>query len=622
MNYLFRKLGTILSLVVFTLLSINLSAQSSKPNVIIVMTDDQGYGELSRHGNPILKTPNLDKLADESIRFVDFHVAPMCTPTRGQLMTGIDAARNGAINVSSGRSLLRPELKTMADIFKSNGYKTGIFGKWHLGDNYPFRPVDRGFDEAIWFPSSHIGSVPDFWGNVYFDDTYIHNTKRKKFKGYCTDIFFDESIRFMKESVKSGKPFFTYIPTNTPHGPLISKEEDKKAIEAAFDKADFVGKNPKMKEDLSNYLGMVRNIDSNMEKLMAFLEAEKLRENTIVIFLTDNGSTFGSQYFNAGMRGKKTQLWEGGHRVPFFISWPKGELSSPRDLDGLTQVQDVLPTLVDLCQLNSESKFDGINLSDALRGKKDLDDERILVINYSRTPFGFNYPSPFSKSLLSRDQAAVLWKKWRLLNDRELYNLEKDPLQKINVFKHHPKVVNKMRSHLYSWWDDVEDKANEVQRIIIGHNAENPMMITACEWLDVFVDQQGQVAKGTKKYGYWMLDVAEAGDYEIELSRWPKEIGVPINGKPKTSRSINGQIESGTALAIKTARIVIANSENSNVLNGDNSGYKSIRRLVGQDAVSVKFNVRLTTGPIALHTFFGEQNEILCSSYYVYIRRK
>jgi len=164
--------------------------KNKRPNVIIVMTDDQGYGELSVHGNPILKTPGLDELHHQSIRMTNFHVAPMCTPTRGQLITGIDAVRNGAVNVSSGRTLLRNELKTIADYYSEDGYMTGIFGKWHLGDNYPFRPQDRGFQESLWFPSSHIGSVPDYWGNNYFDDVYIRNGEREHFKGYCADLFF------------------------------------------------------------------------------------------------------------------------------------------------------------------------------------------------------------------------------------------------------------------------------------------------------------------------------------------------------------------------------------------------------------------------------------------------
>jgi arylsulfatase len=153
-----------------------------KSNVIVVITDDQGYGDLSCHGNPVLKTPHLDRLHAESVRLTDFHVAPMCTPTRGQLLTGVDCLRNGAMNVSSGRALLRRGIPAMADLFAASGYRTGQFGKWHLGDNYPYRPQDRGFHEALFFPSSHIGSAPDFWDNDYFDDSYIHNGKREQYQ--------------------------------------------------------------------------------------------------------------------------------------------------------------------------------------------------------------------------------------------------------------------------------------------------------------------------------------------------------------------------------------------------------------------------------------------------------
>ena len=192
----------------------NNANNSTKPNVIVIMTDDQGYPELSIHGNPILDTPNLDKLANNSVRFKDFHVTPMCAPTRGELLTGMDNAVNQLSNVSSGRSLLKPGIPTMGNIFLANGYATGVFGKWHMGSNYPYRPQDRGFEKSVWFSSSHIGSVSDFWGNDYFDDTYWHNGKKQKYEGYCTDVFFDESKRFIAQSVKDQKPFFTYIATN------------------------------------------------------------------------------------------------------------------------------------------------------------------------------------------------------------------------------------------------------------------------------------------------------------------------------------------------------------------------------------------------------------------------
>ena len=193
---------TFVSLIAGSLCAFAGNQKSEKPNVIVIMTDDQGYPELSIHGNPILKTPNLDRFAESSVRFGNFHAAPMCAPTRGQLMTGMDAAANGLVNVSSGRAFLKPELPTMGDIFRANGYKTGVFGKWHLGANYPYRPQDRGFEESVWFSSSHIGSVSDYWGNDYFDDTYRYNGKLQKYNGYCTDVFFGESKKFTENSVE------------------------------------------------------------------------------------------------------------------------------------------------------------------------------------------------------------------------------------------------------------------------------------------------------------------------------------------------------------------------------------------------------------------------------------
>lgn len=587
-----------------------------KPNVIIVMTDDQGYGELSYHGNPVLRTPNLDRFAERSLRLTDFHAAPMCTPTRGQLMTGMDAVRNGAINVSSGRELLRPELATMADIFAHNNYKTGIFGKWHLGDNYPFRPEDRGFQETLWFPSSHISSVPDFWGNDYFDDTYVRNGKRETFGGYCTDLFFSKAMEFIGNSIKDRRPFFAYIPTNAPHGPLLAKEEDIKSMEQAFAASGFAGMEPGLKARLIRYLAMVRNIDTNMGKLLAFLEKEKIADNTIVIFMTDNGSTQGPNYFNAGMRGMKTELWEGGHRVPMFLRWPKGKLKAAGDINGLTEVQDVLPTLIDLCGLDvsQPEAFDGMSLAPVLRGEQTVPEDRMLVINYSRMPSGFNYPSPYGQSIVKKDGALVLWKRWRLLEDRELYDLETDPLQQHNVIDRYPEVVEKMRAHLSDWWKDVSEIANEPQRIIIGSTHENPMMLTACDWLDVFVDQQGQVLRGTAKSGFWCLEVAQAGEYEFELRRWPREIDAPLRGEGPTG---------GVALPIAAARIFVSDVDHLAIADKTPYGFEGLRKTVAESETFVTFSVDLKPGPIALHAWFDdERRESICTPYYVYVRRK
>ena len=588
-----------------------------KPNVLIIMTDDQGYPEISAHGNPVLQTPNLDRLHGQSLRLSDYHVAPMCTPTRGQLLTGLDAARNGAVNVSSGRALIRAEVPIMANYFGDAGYSTGVFGKWHLGANYPYRPQDRGFQESVWYPSSSIPSVPAYWGNDYFDDVYMHNGKERKFKGYCTDVFFDEAKRFMSESAKKNKPFMCYLATNTPHGPFIPKEEDRKVIADVLAQSKFDHLDNGLKKRLALYLGMIRNIDWNMGKLMKFLDDENLAKDTILIFKTDNGSLLGPQYFNAGMRGKKTEIWEGGHRVPCFIRWPNGGLGKPRDIGGLTQVQDILPTLLDLCKININrtTAFDGISLASVLKGKKQVSQDRVLIINYSRMPGFSNYPSPHSQTQMRADQAAVLWKRWRLLEDRELYNLATDPMQKKNVIDQHPDVVAKMRKPLYEWWEGVKGLANEAQNAaIIGTQYENPTKLSATEWLDVFVDQQGQIRRGVLKNGYWLIDVARAGEYEIELRRWPKEADGTISGTLPDG--------SGTALPINQAMLYISGHNHLKISEKKSYQFEGLTKRVNPKDKGVTFTMNLKKGPTALHTWFKVRDGIMLSAYYVYVNRK
>ena len=257
----------------------------------------------------------------------------------------------------------------------------------------------EGMVEALFLPTS-LGNFSD--------------------RGYCTDVFFAEAKAFMKKSTKAKKPFLCYLATNTPHGPFIPKPEDREVIAERLKDSQFDHLKDNLKKNLANYLGMIRNIDANMGGLMQFLDDEGLTGNTILIFQTDNGSLLGPQYFNAGMRGKKTELWEGGHRVPCFIRWPNGNLAKPQDIGGLTQVQDILPTLLDLCQINAESgpEFDGMSLAPVLRDEQQVSDERVLIMNYSRMSGFSNYPSPHSQTQMRADQAGVLWKRWRLLEDR------------------------------------------------------------------------------------------------------------------------------------------------------------------------------------------------------------
>jgi len=269
---------------------------NGKPNVILVITDDQGYGDLRCHGNKVIQTPNLDKLYTQSTRLTNYHVGPTCAPTRAALMTGRYCNRTGVWHTIMGRSLLRKDEVTMADVFRAGGYRTSFCGKWHLGDNYPLRPRYRGFDEVLAHGGGGVGQTPDYWGNDYFDDTYMHNGKPVKFTGYCTDIWFDAAMKFAESCAKAGKPFFTYLATNAPHGPF---NVAKKYSDLYAGKADVPN---------ANFYGMITNIDENMGRLVKKLDALGIADNTILIFTTDNGTAAGfrrGKGFNAGMKGTR-----------------------------------------------------------------------------------------------------------------------------------------------------------------------------------------------------------------------------------------------------------------------------------------------------------------------------
>jgi arylsulfatase A-like enzyme len=558
-----------------------------KPNVIIVLSDDQGYGDFSCHGNPVVKTPNLDRLHDEAVRFTDFHAMPMCTPTRGQLLSGRDCLANGAMNVSSGRAFLRRELPTIADVFAASGYRCGQFGKWHLGDNYPYRPQDRGFHETLWYPSSHIGSAPDFWDNHYFDDVYAHNGRREKFSGYTTDVFFREALKWMRAEAGAGRPFLCYLPTAAAHGPLLVPEKYRRLYQD-------------QKPNVARFFGMIANLDENVGRLESFLRETGLRDNTILIFLTDNGGTVGVPVYNSGMRGRKVDLWEGGHRVPCFIRWPAGKLRAAGDLAELTEVQDLLPTLIDLCGLRKPRglRLDGVSLARLLRGQQPHLADRKLVIQFSR----MNAPSP------QKGDAAVLWQRWRLVRDQELYDLRSDPAQQTNIIAQAPEVAAKLRAHYDRWWSGVAPKADELSAITIGADAENPCQLSPADWADAFFDQGAQVRSGLERNGPWNVTVDRAGTYEIELRRWARETDAGLRAGLPARAHTDGEFPAGVALPIARARVKIAGFEET--------------REVGPADKAVVFKAKLKAGRTRLETwFYDEAGKELCGAYYVYVAR-
>lgn len=501
--------------------------------MIIVLTDDQGYGDFGCHGNPLLKTPNMDRLHAESVRFTDFHSAPMCTPTRGQLMSGQDALRNKATSVTAGRAVLRRDLPTMANVFRSNGYRTGIFGKWHLGDAYPYRPMDRGFDEAKYHLGWGFSAAPEF-DNDYFNGRYRDKGVVKQFTGYCADFWFNEAMSWMRQPKE---PFFCYLPTNTPHAPAWV--EDK--YSAPYKKPGVP----------APFFGMIANLDENLGRLESFLKESGLRENTIVVLMTDNGGTGGAKFFNAGMRAAKTQIYDGGHRVPCFVRWPAGKLRPAGDVATPAQMQDWLPTLIDLCGLKkpAKAKFDGASLAATLKGGELAD--RMMVVQYGQIP--------------KKWDSNVIWGRWRLVKGTELYDFRADVGETTDLAAKEPAVVEKMRAHYERWWAGVAPGLDEPCPLSIGAPQENPVTLTSSDWWEIYADNFGHVstAAGGPAGGEWHVLVERSGQYEIQLSRWPFEQKLPLTAGRAAKRMTAGTLQEGKAMPIAGAKLTIAGQAQS-----------------------------------------------------------
>ncbi len=496
-----------------------MARNSSRPNVILVMTDDQGYGDIGCHGNPILQTPNLDALHADAVRFTDFHVSPFCTPTRAALLTGNHPGVTGAYRTSSGRTMMHTDEKTLANLFADHGYETGMVGKWHLGDNAPHRPQDRGFHDVVWHRCGGVGQASDHWGNDYFDDTYERNGTFEQFEGYCTDVWFREGMRFIEEN--QHRPFFLYLPTNAPHGPYRVPEEWATPYR---DHPDVVN---------ADFYGMIANIDHNMGLLRTHLEALGLNRDTILIFMTDNGTSGGGQFstvdaepdagYNAGMRGRKSSVYDGGHRVPFFIHWPHGGLCGGREIDTLAAHIDVLPTLADLCGLRVSNDYDvdGVSLKPLLDDSEQPWKRDHHIIQY--------HGGPGARSLPSKpwEYTVVLTEQWRFVSSdgQGLFDIQIDPAQRTDVSGRHSKSIDRLRTYYQPFWERVSSRLTPVC-IDIGNPRENPTRLCSQDWYLPTGNPPWNfraIEKLPKLTGPWMLDVQKAGRYRITLRQFPKE---------------------------------------------------------------------------------------------------
>jgi arylsulfatase len=443
------------------------SVKGRRPNILLIMTDDQGKGDLSCLGNPDLQTPHIDQLHTLSTRFTDFHVSPTCSPTRSSLMSGRHEFKNGVTHTILERERMALSTTTIAQVLQRAGYATGIFGKWHLGDEEPYQPHNRGFDEVFIHGAGGIGQAydcscadaPPNQQNLYFDCVFRHNTKFVQTRGFCTDVFFQAALGWIQRRKDQDSPFFCYLVTNAPHAPMVAPQADKQPfLDAGFD------------ENTAARYGMIVNIDTNVGRLMDKLKEWGLEENTLLIFMTDNGQSNlrgrknGEPYklFAAGMKNGKGTPNEGGTRVPAFWRW-KGVLPEGRDIDALTAHIDLFDTFIDLAGATipeGTQPRDGRSLVPLLDDPQAPWEDRRLFIHKGRWNKGAN---PDDSKYVD---CAVRTERFRLINHKELYDIDADPGETTDVADQHPDVVESLRQAYDAWWA-------ETRPLMVNEDAPN-----------------------------------------------------------------------------------------------------------------------------------------------------
>ncbi len=563
-----------------------LRADDRPPNVILIMTDDQGYGDIAAHGHPHLKTPHMDRLYEQSVRLDQFHVDPTCSPTRSALMTGRYSGRVGVWHTVMGRYMLREDETTIAEVFRDAGYRTGAFGKWHLGDNYPYGAKWRGFDDAIVHFGGGVGQTPDFWGNDYFEDHYFDNGRWLPFQGYCTDVWFREALRFIRESRE--EPFFLYLPTNAAHQTRPHVPQRYRERYADLDVPDQV----------KVFWGMISNIDDNLGVLLDRLERWGLAENTILIFMGDNGTTMHPHWwrdadrpgdwaerYNAGMRGTKGSHYDGGHRVFCFVRYPRGGIGGGRDVEAITAHIDLMPTLLELCGIAAPAgvRFDGDSLVPLLedRGAEADWPDRTLMLHNQRVLHPIKWRN-----------TSVMTDRWRFVDNRELYDIRADPGQRQNVIDDHPEVVRRLRADYEGWWAEISPRFDEITPLYIGTEQQEHVRLSAHDWMieptgDIPWNQP-HVRNRMETNGPWQVRVAREGRYEFVLRERP------------------GVAE--FVLTAGEARLRIGDAVDQT-------------RDVPEGATGVRFEVDLPAGDTEVKTWFIEEGDPVRGAYYLDVTR-
>lgn len=516
---------TIFVAVLVSLTGLRPSAQTTgvarRPNILLIVTDDQGYGDLGIHGNPKLRTPHLDRLARQSVGFRSFYVSPVCSPTRASLLTGRYNYRTGVVDTYLGRSLMHSDEMTLAELLSGAGYRTGIFGKWHLGDNYPLRAMDQGFQESLTLNGGGIGQPSDPpGGESYFNPLLRRNGQWVKTKGYVSDVLTDATIDFITRNRE--RPFLGYLAFNAPHTPLEVPPEKYANYKAMnLRSVDFPRKGHPISakfdaDTTSKIYGMVENIDDNVGRVLAALDNLHLAGHTVVIFMTDNGPQ--QPRYNGGMLRLKGTVNDGGIRVPFFVRWP-GRFEAGRSVDMIAAHIDVTPTVLDMCGVPTPSRvrFDGKSLLPLLEGRASAWPDRTLFFQWHRG----DVPQ-MARAFAARSQQYKLVQ-WQGAGESaspstaapELFDMTADPLEERNISDSMPEVATSLRHKYEAWFKDVTGDRNYtdsgVARIVLGEPREDPSRLTRQDW-------RGPQAGWTpNSVGHWQVEVTRAGRYTLTM---------------------------------------------------------------------------------------------------------
>ena len=490
--------------------------ENKKPNVIIIITDDQGFGDLGINENPNIITPNIDQFASESIQFDNFFVSPVCAPTRASLMTGRYSLRTGVRDTYNGGAIMSNTETTIAEILKEADYSTGIFGKWHLGDNYPFRPSEQGFDESLIHLAGGIGQVGDFTnyykGNTsYFDPILWKNNKKNQYDGYCSDIFAENAVKFIEKN--KNKPFFCYLSFNAPHTPLQVPKKYYNMYKDLDPEVGFIDESlaskmsEKDKEDARRIYGMVTNVDDNVGKVLNKLTELGIEEETIIIFMTDNGP---QQFrYNSNMKGLKGTVYNGGTRVPFYIKYAE-KFKNSKVISRMSAHIDILPTILELCNLKipSDRKIDGQSLVPLINSKPFND--RHLFSYWTR-----RFPEKYINMSIQNDNYKLVGNNDYngKIKDFELYDLIADPLESKNVINQNIEIAKSFKIEMDNSIDDLLSSENikNPPRIIIGSEFENPTVLNRN-------DASGERGIWAQNdiYSYWKVNFKK-GTYDFKF---------------------------------------------------------------------------------------------------------